>query len=73
MQRCDEAKQERGHEIRNQDIQWETVGQIRHHQHDELAQHSAETSANEYKDQEIDHAKSPLSPAHGKRAPYPGG
>jgi hypothetical protein len=39
MQRFDETKQERGHEIGNENIQREIVRQVRHHQHGELAQH----------------------------------
>jgi hypothetical protein len=38
MQRCDETEQECGHEIGNENIQWEIVRQIRHHQHAKLAQ-----------------------------------
>ena len=39
MQRCDQTEQERSHDIGNEDIQWEIVRQVRHHQHGELAQH----------------------------------
>ena len=68
MQRCDETEQECGHEIGNEDIQWEIVRQVRHHQHAELAQHGTQGAADEHRHDNLDHGKSSLSRRAGKRA-----
>jgi hypothetical protein len=46
-------------EIGNQDVQRETVHRIGHHQHDELAQHGAETAADQHQYDEIYHGRPP--------------
>ena len=72
MQRCDQTEQECGHEIGNEDIQWEFVRQVRHHQHGELAQHGTEGPAAEHQYDNIDHGKSSALRT-GKRAAERGG
>jgi hypothetical protein len=73
MRRCDETKPERGHEFGNEDIQWEIVRQVRHHQHGELAQHGTQRPTDEHQYDGIKHGKSSSALHTGKRAAERGG
>jgi hypothetical protein len=73
MQCGDETEQECGHDIGNEDIQWEIVRQVRYRQHGELAQHGTQGAADERRYDNIDHGKSSSARRASKRAAECGG